>query len=225
VFVALFIIPFLFVPPPPAAGASAGDVASYYAGHRGALLFGGWVGALALIPSVVFYAGLLTLMRRAEGEGAWVWLVALLSQVGVYATVMVIIGIGAVLPFSAASVNKDIAKVLSDALALTLALYLVPNAAFFAALGWASVSRGALPAWLGYFAYVVAAVCLLGSLGLFVDSGFFKAGSTMSFIAFGVQILWWLAAGILLIARPVEAAMGQGMTSRSVMGAASPTTG
>lgn len=57
-YVAATIAPALFLPPPPPRGAPVAEIASYYSGHRGALLVAGWVGLLAFPLGFTFVSGL-----------------------------------------------------------------------------------------------------------------------------------------------------------------------
>jgi hypothetical protein len=205
VFVALTVTPLTFAPPPPPGGASATDVVNYYTSHRSALLVGGWIGALGLYSSVFFFGGLVALFKRGEGEGGWLWLVALIGSVGALATILFLTVIALLLPYSAASTNQDLAKVLNDVAALAFVLYLIPAAAQLVAFGVGGLRRQFLVPWVGYVSLLVALISLIASVGLFVQSDPFKAGAGVTLAAFAGQIIWWIVVSLVLLIRPQTA--------------------
>jgi hypothetical protein len=80
----------MFVPSAPGSGASAAEIVSFYNEH-GCILLATWSGgAIPLIPSIVFLAGLVALMRRIEGDPGWLWLALLLGAVGIATAAMAI---------------------------------------------------------------------------------------------------------------------------------------
>src|SRR5690348_1933159 len=68
VFVLLSLITVFALPPPPAAGASAKDIASYFSVHNGAALAFGYIYLLAFLFFLWFIGSLRTVFARAEGE-------------------------------------------------------------------------------------------------------------------------------------------------------------
>jgi hypothetical protein len=201
VFVLLTAAPLLFAPPPPAAGTAAADVVRFYTNNRGALLFSDWLAAVGIVPSFIFFASIVAIVREAEGERGWLWLLSVLGLAGAFPLVMTMTVVAAVLPYSAASAGPELARVLSDVLGLSLAVYFFPIVAFFVAVGRIATTRGGLPAWLGYLAYLVAIPSLVATLGLFVNADVLAPGGTFSLSAFSLQVLWWLAASLVLLLR------------------------
>src|SRR5215471_15709010 len=86
VFVALTGAPLLIAPPPPPAGTPAADVVAFYTNHRNALLLSDWVAALGIVPSFVFLACVVAVVRESEGERGWLWLLSLMGLIGALAT-------------------------------------------------------------------------------------------------------------------------------------------
>src|SRR5215831_11036415 len=101
-FVVLTGAPLLIAPPPPPAGTAVADVVRFYTSNRDALLFSDWLAALRIVPSFVFFACVVTIVREAEGERAWLWLLSLMGLIGAFASVIVMTVLAAILPFSAA---------------------------------------------------------------------------------------------------------------------------
>jgi hypothetical protein len=62
-----------------------------------------------------------------------------------------------------------------------------------------STTRGGLPLWLGYPAYIVAAASTIATLGIFVEREPFTAGGMYSLAVFTMQLLWWSAASLALL--------------------------
>lgn len=170
VFVAVTAAPLLIAPPPPPSGSPASEVVAYYSTHRAALLFGSWLAAVGIIPSFVFLARVVAVVRDLEDEPAWLWLLALFGLIGTLASVIALTVLGAILPYSAGVAGPQVARVFSNLLGLTFAVYFFPVALFIAAVGCViTASRGGLPRWLGPWAYLVAAATVLVTPGIFVD--------------------------------------------------------
>jgi hypothetical protein len=203
IFVALTAVPLLVAPPPPPSGALAADVVADYSTHRTALLFGGWLAATGIVPSFVFLARLVAIVRDLEDQPAWLWLVALFGLIGAFACVLALTALGAVLPYSAAGAGPAVARALSDLLGLTFAVYFFPIAVFFAAVGRVLTTTRGFPRWLGAGAYLVAAAALPATLGMFAAWTPLAPGGVYSLAAFSLQVLWWLAASAVLLLRPV----------------------
>ena len=179
---------------------------AYYSTHRAALLFAGWLAAVGIVPSFVFLARVVAVVRDLEEEPAWLWLLALFGLIGALASVIVLTVLGAILPYSAVTAGPQVARVFSDLLGLTLAVYFFPVAVFFAAVGRViTASRGGLPRWLGAWAYLVAAASVLVTPGMFVDWSPLAPGGVLTLAVFSLQFLWWFAASVLLVLRPVPA--------------------
>lgn len=196
------VLPFLFVPSAPRSGASATEIVSFYSHHDG-VLFVTWMSAIALIPSMIFLAGVVALIRRIERDRGWKWLAVLFGAIGVVAAAAAQAILGAVLPFSAVA-NQSIGPVLLRLLALSYAFQFVPVIPFFGLIGWVITTRHVLPAWLGYLAYITAIASAIGTVGIFVESGPFAAGETYTYFTFALGGIWWLLMSIVLIVRPVE---------------------
>jgi hypothetical protein len=208
-FVVLSVAPLAIAPPPPPAGTAASDVVHYYTVNRDGLLFAAWLGAVGIAPSFVFLARVVAIVRDAEGDRPWLWLVSVFGLVGAFAAVIALTALGVVLPYSAASLGPDVARAVSDLLQVTFAVYFFPIVAFFVGVGLVTTARGGLPRWLGPFACVVAGASAIATLGIFVDWEPLRPGGTYSLGAFTLQLAWWSAAGLVLLLRPTRAPRNQ----------------
>jgi hypothetical protein len=106
----------------------------------------------------------------------------------------------------AAATDASIAAVLLRVLALSYGSQFVFLIPFLGLIGWITTTRRGLPVWLGYLAYVAAAVCAIGTFGIFVEPGLDPAGETSMYLAFIVGGLWWLLTSIVLTVRPIRSA-------------------
>jgi hypothetical protein len=76
-----------------------------------------------------------------------------------------------------------------------------PIAAFVAAASVVVVRTGAFARWLGWLGLIVAALQLLGTLPLIVQSGPLGASSPLSLLSILALLLWILALAIAMLAR------------------------
>ena len=201
-YVVVTIAPAFFLPPPPPGGAPVADIAEYYQRHQDALLLVGWIGLLAFPLGFAFVAGLGLRLRSDGGLSTWLLTVALVS-ISVTLAVAAVQGILALaVPYVSKSAHADELKLLADITQLGFSATFAFEISYFAATGALVLLSRALPVWLGYGAFIVAASAVAGSLGVIVQSGPLAAGGPTTLLALVVGLLWWLIAAGLLIARP-----------------------
>jgi hypothetical protein len=202
-FVALTVIPFIVVPPPPAAGTAGPDVVAYYRAYRAILLPAGWIGVLGFPTGLVLLAALTALFRHAERDGAWLYLLFISGNLLALSVAVMLGVVGQLLPLSVnGPLEPGLAKVFSDLLGLGFAVYFIPSTAAWAAAGLVIISTRILPVWLGWWAVLLIATSLIASLGAFIEAGPLVAGGLGSLVALLAQFAWLLAASIVLVARP-----------------------
>jgi hypothetical protein len=163
-----------------------------------------WAPALIAIALFIpFLAYLCSLLRQAEGEGAWLAPTAFAAGLA-----GITLKLGSIAPEIA--IRRDhiadgtnlhgglqgIADAATDVCLFPLGLML-------AAIALGAIQAHVLPRWLGYGAGLIAvALVVNGSYNLYVHSG--------SIPAFLLFLLWTLAAGVVLVRRtrhqPVQAA-------------------
>jgi len=201
-FVVIALVPLFVVPPAPPPDAGGEAMIAFYSAHRSVLLLTGWVRALGFPLSIVLLAGLVALMRRAEGEGGWLYLIFLMASLISISLAITLGAAGQLLYASSASSNPDVTKAISNLLGLGFALYFAPSIASWAAAGAVIARTAILPAWLGWWAWVLVAACLVASVGMLVESGPLTARGFGALAALFGQFGWYLAASIVIIARP-----------------------
>ena len=201
-FVVIALVPLFVVPPAPPQDAGGEAMIAFYSAHRSVLLLTGWVRALGFPLSIVLLAGLVALMRRAEDEGGWLYLIFLMASLISISLAITLGAAGQLLYASSASSNPDVTKAISNLLGLGFALYFAPSIASWAAAGAVIARTAILPAWLGWWAWVLVAACLVASVGMLVESGPLTARGFGALAALFGQFGWYLAASIVIIARP-----------------------
>jgi hypothetical protein len=150
---------------------------------------------------MVLLAGLVALIRRAEGEGGWLHLIFLMASL---LSVSLAITLGAAAQLLYVSSASEVAKAISELVSLGFALYFLPSIAAWAAAGAVIARTAVLPAWLGWWAWLLVAASLVASVGMFVESGPLTARGFGALAALFGQFGWYAAASIVLVARPRE---------------------
>lgn len=199
IFVLLSLIWVFALPPPPVAGASANEIASYYSAHNGAVQALSYLYLLAVLFSLWFIGYLRTVFARAEGETHHLSTLFFGSGVAAVAVQLAFGGMALALPGQAA--DPGVIKALSDVVHIGLAIGFLP---LIVHIGTASVlvlRTGVLPRWVGVFALVVAVVLFLGSLSLVIPSGLLAAGGLLNLLAFLGLLLDVLVVSIVLIVK------------------------
>ena len=58
-----------------------------------------------MVPSFVFLACVVAVVRESEGEEGWLWLLSLIGLIGALTAVIAMTALAAIIPYSAASVS------------------------------------------------------------------------------------------------------------------------
>ncbi len=197
VFVLLSLISLFALPPRPAPGASAKEIASYYTVHSGAEQGRIYIFLLGLLFALWFIGYLRTVFARAEGETHHLSTLFFGSGVVTVAISMAFWGMGLALPGQAA--NLGVIKALFDVVNVGITLTFLPHFLLLATSSVLVLRTGVLPRWVGVFALVVAVVQFLGSLSMPVPSGFFAAGGPFTLLVFLGLLLDVIVVSIVLI--------------------------
>lgn len=162
------IAPAFFLPPPPPGGAPVAEIASYYSGHRGALLIAGWFGLLAFPLGFAFVSGLGLVLRGTGAASVWLVVIALVS-ISVTLAVAAVQGILALaVPYVSGSAAPAEVKLLADITQLGFSATFAVEISYFLASGVLALRSPVIPNWLGYTAVIAAFPALLGSLGVII---------------------------------------------------------
>ena len=143
---------------PPEAGDGAGEVASFYNDDSSSIQFGAAITGWAAIMLVFFAGSLRSVLRKAEGEGGTLSLVAFAGAV--------IIAVGGALDATLLFAMAEAADKIEPAQLQTIqAIWdndflplAVGSAVFLLASGLSIVRHGALAPWLGWVAVVLGVI-------------------------------------------------------------------
>ena len=182
----------------PDSGSAGVQIANYAIGHRGQLLAGELLLAIALAVLMVFAAGLHRLIRQGEGEGGWLATASLASSIAAAG----IFGAGTAL-FMVVAYRPDtdpaVVRAFWDAGWLAYNTAGFGFSAWIAIVGVATLRYGVLPVWTAWIGLPVALIGFVGPFavkagtGPFSPQGWFAAVVALTF---GVWVLAiTLAAG------------------------------
>jgi hypothetical protein len=192
------------VSPPPSPDESAAKFLAYYSDHRTVLLVQMIIGLLAIIPAILFVAGLWNLLRSEEGEGGILATTAAIGFIIAGAVVTVATGWAGALGYLADGngLDEGSARTLSllGTVLCTSGIF-VAFATTEAASGYLLLKGSALPKWLGWIGLAAAVIGLAGVFsvaksGVFAPFGFFSFAAFLSFSAYVVivSVFMWLRA-------------------------------
>jgi len=162
---------------------------------------------LILAGLLVFVAGFSRLIGKARPDLEWLGAVVLGSGLVVLTLELA----GDALARAAAldtSVKADppiVRALWEGSIVFYGAIGLMMSALLLASLGFAALATGLVPRSIGWFAFAGAAINLMSAPTIFAGTdvtGFYTANGYITFIAQGVMLLWFLAAGAALIVRP-----------------------
>ncbi len=199
VFVLLSLIALFALPPRPAPGASANEIASYYTAHSGAAKVTDYLFLLGLLFSLWFIGYVRTVFARAEGETHHLSTLFFGSGVAAVVIGMVFWGMGLALPEQAADLG--VIKALSNVVNFGISITFLPDFLLVGTVSLLVLRTAVLPRWFGMFALGGAVLQLLGSLSLVATSGFFAVGGPFAFLAFVGFLLGTLVLSIVLIVK------------------------
>lgn len=199
-FVVLTIATF-FTPSTPEADEASAEIARTIASDRTAHLVNFYVSGIAWILFLVFVTALWGVLRRAETlSGAST--LALLGGLAIYAGVLVEQSAFLALVNAADAGREPVAvRALFELEEVVLVPLRFAIAAFFAGIALSAIPTSALPRWLGWAAAALAALLVVGLLGVF--SADEQEGPLIPILVLGRlgMLLWILATSIVLLRR------------------------
>jgi hypothetical protein len=183
----------LIAPPPPVAGAPAGEVVTYFTVHHMGLE----------IESVNLSVGMILLILFAATLHARIGVVA--SQTALAAaTAIAACTLVEVAAFQALVYRPDPdparATLLNDLQDFGFQVTTFPALLFLAASAYAILSSHALPRILGWAAALAAALQVVAWVSFFAPTGPLAAGGIPSIIAFVALLTWTVACSLTMVA-------------------------
>lgn len=187
---------------PPDPGATPDAVAAYYTDNGDKLRLQAYVLGIGGILFLWFLGTLRAFLRSAEGENGRLSATAFGAGIATFAAVGTSIGIASALAHRVAEqADPGVTSAFHDFSAMAFAGASFPMAAFFLAVALLSGRTKALPAWLGWFSWLLVPVALIAAAAVFMDTGAFAPGGMYGYVLFGLALLWFLAAGVVLMQR------------------------
>ena len=181
----------LIAPPPPVAGAPAGEVLAYFASHHIGLE----------IESLNLCVGMVLLMVFAATLHDWVGGTAALTAFGAI-TVLAACTLVEVAVFQSLVYrpNPDPARVtlLNDVQDFAFQVTTFPALLFLASSSYAILTTRVLPRTAGHAAAVAAALQVVAWVAFFTPSGRFAAGGIPSEISFAALVAWVLGCSLTM---------------------------
>jgi hypothetical protein len=197
VFVVLAFASYLIAGELPRPGDSTEQVVAYYTDDSDKILWSMWLFGLAGIAFLWFLGSLRSHLMKAEGGTGRLSAVAFGGGIAAGVVYSIGISISSALAFGIAqNASAEITDVLSD---LATHLYNGSAFGFFVLVLATTLVSGrtkVLPAWLGWFGWLIVLLTLAGTLTVVVDSGPFATGEIVSILGFFGFFLWFLAVAI-----------------------------
>lgn len=194
-----FALTGIIAPPPPVAGAKAGDIAAYYAQHDTGLEFESIADCIGATLLVVFAASFHSRLKTTPS------LTALVGAAIVAACVLVQVAAFQALAFRP---NPDLvrAALLNDLQSFTFQVATFPTLLFLGAAAAAIFNSAALPRWVGLAGVAAAALQAVSWVSFFALSGRLAAGGVPDVVSFGALLAWLVACSVVMLVRsgPVE---------------------
>jgi hypothetical protein len=187
----------------PPLGASAAEVASYYRDHRMPFLVGNYLAIAAAVPSFLQLSALAMMIKRAEGEGGWLWIAVLGSVLLAHATGAMALTAYQTVPFELDAGQEAVAKGLSDFAGTSFATFLCVLSGFVAFNCWAIFKTGVLPRWYAWLGVPLAPMCLFASLGeIWSKPRWFAGGGLLTANVTGLFFVWCGVLAVLMLRMP-----------------------
>lgn len=164
---------------------------------------------LIMAGLLIFLAGFRRLIRQARP--AYEWVSALVFGVGLVVITLELAGDalagGAALDTSVKADPSVVRGLWEGSFVFYGAIGLIMSALLLASAGYATLSTGVLPRWIGWAAYVAAAINLVAAPSIFGGTdytGFFTASGYVTFIGQGAMLIWFLIASVSMLASKRE---------------------
>ena len=200
IFVILAIVGTLLPGAPPSSDESTAEINEFFADNHGAIKTGAWLGVLAAIFLVWWFATLWRHMADVEGGRPRLAIVSLLGLAITVAVTLVCISIlsGMALRYQDLGDNAGWLWAIYSALGAASSMALALHIGAVAALGFRT---GFLPQWVNGLAALAAVANVIASLGVLTDS---TGILTFLIIGFFAWALWIIVVSVILWKRPVE---------------------
>jgi hypothetical protein len=176
-------------------------VFSFFRDNQDALKVGSYLNGLAAVAFLWFLGSLWARMRRAEGTGSRVSVIALVGGLGALVLAFVGNAVNAYLALYVGSLGSS-AKTLYLLGVVFLAFSSFFLAVFTSATSVVILRYRFVERWMGWIGEVVAALWIIAGIGVADDN---TTIFTVGFIAFLLWAVWLLVLAVLLLTREAAA--------------------
>lgn len=201
-FVVVTAVALFMAPTPPDPGTAPDVVATYYTDNGDKLRLQSYLLGIGGIFFLWFLGTLRAFLGAAEGANNRLSATAFGAGIATFTAIGTGAGIAATLAHKVAEqADPGITSAMHDFASMSFAGASFPTTAFFAAVALVSGRTKALPAWLGWFAWLLVPVSLVAAGAVFLDSGAFAPGGVFGYAGSGLTLLWFLGASVVLLQR------------------------
>jgi hypothetical protein len=184
----------------PKSNDAADTTLQFTSDHRGRLLVGVWVVGLGMVLSLVFVIGLsMAVSRVANGGRIWPTIV-LAGGVATFTLGIAAFAFVSSAAYRSESLSADTARSMWDLYATMLNASNQMTILLSVAVGVMVLAGDALPRWIGWSSFIVAAAHLVATLSLARSGAFSPTGVFGQSAAF-IFLVWMLATSITLLRR------------------------
>lgn len=207
VFAVLLLASLFVAPVPPHIDDSVSKITSYFGDNRTRVMTGQMLGALAVIPFLLFVGHLRHVMDRSERGAEAMAPLVLLSGSVLAAVALIGLLPNALLAIMAGQgelVDAGTVRALYDAFYLSGGLIGMAGALFLGATGYAMVKGELVEPWLGYLGIAVALVFVAVGVSSFYLGSYSAFWMTMGYVAGAGFALFNFAAGVMMLMHPEQ---------------------
>ena len=200
--VVLFVVAGIVYGSPPGVGDDAASVASFFDDHRDRVLCTVFLQGLGVLAILWFVAALVQTMREA-GEAR--------LATAAFGSFLLAFSLGGIAALSRATLAYSVADEGPD---LVLPLYHLSvvvdvfasllGAGLFVAVAGATLRTGLFPRWWGWLSGIAGLLSIIAATAWARD-GFWSPTGGLSYVGFGVFLVWMLVTSILLTMKLREA--------------------
>lgn len=209
----LLLVAVFVAPAPPHIDASAQKILGYYGDHRHAVLAAGVFGAFSTLAALMFVAHLRHVFDRVEHGVEGLAAVVYAAGLAAVAASMLFGIVQTTLAFmtvqSGELIDGGTARALYDLGYVGNGMTMLLTALFLASIAVGMIRGEVATPVLGWFAAVIAAVSLVGGVGLLTVSSYSAAWSAIGLLAIVGLAAWAITAGGSMIAHPEAEAVAR----------------
>lgn len=198
---ALAVATIFIAPVPPTSGAEAQEILQYYADNRTDVLTQIFLQAVSIVFLLWFGGSVRSFLRRAEAGTGRLSAVAFGGAVALAVVLLALTALtGTLTSWASSQADPLTAALLFEMRNMTSTLIGAPGAVLVAATSFLGLREQAVPAWLTWYGFLLAAGLVLAIGGVYDLSGPLAAGPYVLALFFGFA-LWLLAISIVIIQR------------------------